>query len=67
MQSHAILNLHDFAHYITLHLLPFTSTAGKCLALFVKPGLAVAMCLLLFAGMKKWTPKTLGVLTGNRF
>ncbi len=65
--SHAILILHDFAHYITLHLLPFTSVAGKSLALFVKAGLAVAMCLLLFAGMKKWTPKTLGVLTGNRF
>ena len=65
--SHAILILHDFAHYITLHLLPFTSVAGKSLVLFVKAGLAVAMCLLLFAGMKKWTPKTLGVLTGNRF
>lgn len=65
--SHAILILHDFAHYITLHLLPFTSVAGKCLVLFVKAGLAVVICLALFAGMKKWTPKTLGVLTGNRF
>ena len=64
--SHGILILHDFAHYITLHLLPYRSVEGKCLVLFVKAGLAVAMCLLLFAGMKKWTPKTLGVLTGNR-
>lgn len=65
--SHGILILHDIAHYITLHFLPFTSVAGKCLVLFVKAGIAVGICLALFAIMKKWTPKTLGVLTGNRF
>ena len=64
--SHGILILHDFTHYLTLHFLPFTSVAGKCLVLFVKAGLAVGICLLLYAMMKKWTPKTLGVLTGNR-
>lgn len=64
--SHAILILHDFAHYITLHLLPFTSVAGQCLALFAKWVIAVGICLGLYALMKKWTPKTLGVLTGNR-
>ena len=65
--SHGILILHDIAHYITLHLLPFAGTTGKCLVLFVKTGLAVGICLAIFAGMKKWTPKTLGVLTGNRY
>ncbi len=65
--SHGILILHDIAHYITLHFLPFTSAAGKCLVLFVKTGIAVGICLALFALMKKWTPKTLGVLTGNRY
>ena len=64
--SHAILILHDFAHYITLHLLPFESVVGKCVVMIVKASLAVGICLALFALMKKWTPKTLSVLTGNR-
>ena len=64
--SHGILILHDFAQYITMRILPFGSVAGKCLALFAKATLAVGICLCLFALMKKWTPKTLGVLTGNR-
>ena len=64
--SHAILILHDFANYITLHFLPFTSVVGQCVVLFVKWVIAVGICLALYALMKKWTPKTLGVLTGNR-
>lgn len=64
--SHGILILHDIAHYLTLHFLPLAGVAGKCLVLFVKAGIAVGICLALFAVMKKWTPKTLGVLTGNR-
>lgn len=64
--SHAILILHDIAHYITLHLLPFEGVLGKCVVMIVNASLAVGICLALFALMKKWTPKTLGVLTGNR-
>ena len=64
--SHAILILLDIAHYITLHLLPFTSVAGLCIVLFVKTGLAIAICLGLYWALRKIVPRTLGVLTGNR-
>ncbi len=64
--SHAILILHDIAHYITLHLLPLGGVAGQCAVLFADWLIAVGICLALYALMKKWTPKSLGVLTGNR-
>lgn len=64
--SHAILILHDIAHYITLHLLPFTSVIGQCAVLFVKTGLAIALCLGLYWALMKIAPRTLRVLTGNR-
>lgn len=64
--SHGILILHDFAQYITMRILPFDSVAGKCASLFVQAALAIGICLGLYALMKKWTPKFLGVLTGDR-
>lgn len=36
-------------------------------AYLLTPLLAVAICLGLFMLMRRWLPRTLGVLTGNRF
>ena len=64
--SHVILILHDVANYVTLHLFSSGMVVWQCLSLFFHAALAVGICLVLYALMKKITPKTLGVLTGSR-
>ena len=64
--SHAILILHDIAHYIVLHVFPFQSDIGMCVALFLQTAITVGICLAIYALMKRWTPWTLSMLTGSR-
>ncbi len=64
--AHNILILHDFSHWIILHLLPFQGEWVECLDLFLRPTIAVLTCLLLFKLMERLTPKTLSLLTGGR-
>lgn len=64
--AHNILILHDFSHWVILHLLPFQGEWIECVDLFLRPTIAVLTCLLLFRIMEKLTPKTLALLTGGR-
>lgn len=64
--AHNILILHDFSHWVILHLLPFQGEWMECIDLFMRPALAVLICLGLFGFMEKFTPKTLALLTGGR-
>ena len=64
--AHNILILHDFSHWVILHLLPFQGEWMECVDLFLRPTIAVLTCLLLYKIMEKITPKTLAVLTGGR-
>lgn len=64
--AHNILILHDFSHWIILHLLPFQGEWVECVDLFLRPSIAVATCILLYKTMEWITPKTLSLLTGGR-
>ena len=64
--SHNILILHDFSHWAILHLLPFRGEWMECLDLFLRPAVAVLICLGLYWLMNKITPRTLALLTGGR-
>lgn len=64
--AHEILILHDFSHWIILHALPFQGEWVECVDLFLRPTIAVAICLLLYRAMERFTPKTLSLLTGGR-
>ena len=64
--AHDILILHDFSHWIILHLLPFQREWMECVDLFLRPTIAIAICLVLYKLMDRFTPKTLSLLTGGR-
>jgi peptidoglycan/LPS O-acetylase OafA/YrhL len=64
--AHNILILHDFSHWIILHVLPFQREWVECVDLFLRPTIAVLTCLILFKIMERLTPKTLSLLTGGR-
>ncbi|MBQ6959097.1 MAG: acyltransferase [Bacteroidales bacterium] len=64
--AHNILILHDFSHWIILHALPFQGEWVECIDLFLRPSIAVAICLLLYKAMERMTPRTLSLLTGGR-
>lgn len=64
--AHAILIINEFAHYIVLHTLPLQGDAYYSVDLFLRPAIAIAMCLGLYWIMSKVTPRTLGILTGGR-
>lgn len=64
--THNILILHDFSHWIILHLLPFQGEWMECLDLFLRPTIAICICLFLYRLMGRFTPKTLSLLTGGR-
>ena len=64
--AHAILIINEFAHYIVLHTLPLQGDAYYSVDLFLRPTLAIGMCLALYWVMSKITPRTLGILTGGR-
>lgn len=64
--AHAILIINEFAHYIVLHTLPLQGDAYYSVDLFLRPAIAIAMCLGLYWVMSKVTPRTLDLLTGGR-
>jgi surface polysaccharide O-acyltransferase-like enzyme len=64
--AHGIIILHDISHYIIYHTLPLKGEAYHCVDLFVRPCLAVSICIALLLIMEKLIPKTLGLLTGGR-
>ncbi|MCR5462965.1 MAG: acyltransferase [Bacteroidales bacterium] len=65
--AHNILVLHAISHYIVLHLIPFSwGELYNCIDLFLRPTIALVICLGLFWTMSKLTPRTLRLLTGGR-
>lgn len=64
--AHNILILHDFSHWIILHVLPFQGEWMECVDLFLRPTIAVLTCLVLYQVMERVTPKILSILTGGR-
>lgn len=64
--SHGILILNEFAHYIVLHTLPVSGETYYCIDLFLRPLIAIAICIGLYYTMSNFAPRTLGVLTGGR-
>lgn len=65
--AHNILILHDVSHSIVLHLIPFRwGELFNCIDLFLRPTIAVAICVAIYWIMSKITPRTLGLLTGGR-
>ena len=66
LAAHGILIINEFAHYIVLHTLPLQGDAYYSVDLFLRPAIAIAMCLALYWLMSKITPRTLDILTGGR-
>ena len=64
--AHGILIINEFAHYIVLHTLPLQGEAYYCVDLFLRPAIAIAMCIALYWLMSKIMPRTLDLLTGGR-
>ena len=64
--AHGILILNEFAHFIVLHTLPAQGDTYYSIDLFLRPALAIVMCIGLYWIMSKITPRTLSILTGGR-
>ncbi len=64
--THGILILHEFAHFIVLHCIPFKGEAYYCTDLFVRPVIAIAICLGLFWFLDVTFPRLLALITGGR-
>lgn len=65
--AHNILILHDVARWAVLHLIPGRGTElFNCIDLFLRPTIAVFVCLLLYWLMSRLMPRTMAVLTGGR-
>ena len=64
--AHGILIINEFAHYVVLHTLPLQGEAYYCVDLFLRPAIAIAMCIALYWLMSKIMPRTLDLLTGGR-
>ena len=62
---HAIVVL-DLSNFVLWRLLPFENEFVFTLKVFLRPALAVGICLGLFFFMRRFMPRTLSVLTGNR-
>ena len=63
--SHTVVIL-DLSNFILWRLLPFENEFVLTLKVFLRPALAVGICLGLFFLMRRFMPKTLSMLTGNR-
>lgn len=63
--THTILVL-PFCTVVCTKVLSWNNPLVLTIRYFIVPFLAVGICLLLFYLMEKYTPKLLGVLTGNR-
>ena len=65
--AHNIIILHEVAHWAVLHLIPGQRTElFNCIDLFLRPTIAVLICVTLYWVMSKLTPRTLALLTGGR-
>lgn len=64
--SHGILILNEFSHYIVLHTLPLQGEPYYCVDLFLRPAIAIAICLGLYWVLSRVAPRTLSLLTGGR-
>lgn len=65
--AHDILILHDISHSIVLHIIPIRwGELYNCIDLFLRPSIAIGICLGLYWTMSKLTPRTLRLLTGGR-
>ncbi|MCQ2155773.1 MAG: acyltransferase [Bacteroidales bacterium] len=62
---HSVLIL-DFSNFILWRLLPFTNAPVCFIKVFLRPALATLICLSVFLIMRKFTPRTLSLLTGSR-
>lgn len=65
--AHNILILHDISHSIVLHMIPIRwGELYNCIDLFLRPTIAIGICLGLYWTMSKLTLRTLRLLTGGR-
>ena len=63
--SHIVYILYGW-DFILCRLIPTTSLEAKCLVYFGIPTLTTLTCLLIYFCLKRYTPRILYVLTGNR-
>ena len=64
--SHAVL-ITEISNFLLWRILPITAEWMLVLKVFLRPAVAVGICLFIFVAMRKICPKTLGALTGGRF
>ncbi len=63
--SHAVL-ITEISNFLLWRALPITAEWMLVLKIFLRPAVAVGICLLIFVVMRKICPKILGLLTGGR-
>lgn len=63
--GHAVL-ITEISNFLLWRIFPITTEWMALLKVFLRPAIAVGICLLIFSIMKKICPKTLSVLTGGR-
>lgn len=63
--GHAVL-ITEISNFLLWRALPITTEWMALLKVFLRPAIAVGICLLIFSIMRKTCPKTLSVLTGGR-
>lgn len=63
--SHAVL-ITELSNYLLWHILPFENEPIFLAKVFLRPLVAWGICMGLFVALKKLTPRTLNILTGNR-
>lgn len=63
--SHAVL-ITEISNFLLWRVFPITAEWMLILKVFLRPAVAVGICLLLFVAMKKICPKFLCLLTGGR-
>ena len=65
--AHNIIILHEIAKWVVLHLIPGAGTElYNCIDLFLRPTIAVLICVFLYWLMSKVAPGLLALLTGGR-
>lgn len=64
--GHVVL-ITELSNFFLWRVLPITTEWMAVLKVFLRPAVAVGICLLIFSIMRKICPKTLSVLTGGRY
>lgn len=64
--SHTVL-ITEISNFLLWRILPITAEWMLVLKVFLRPAVAVGICLFIFVAMRKICPKALGALTGGRF